>query len=86
VPEPRPVTIHTFEITGIEGPIVSFRVECSKGTYIRSLARDLGEALGCGAHLASLIRTRIGDYRLEDAFSVADMEQFRQQLPERNEG
>ena len=78
VPDARPVTIHLFEITGIEGPEVAFRVECSKGTYIRSLARDLGEALGCGAHLSSLVRTRIGEYRLEDAFSLAQMEQFRQ--------
>jgi tRNA pseudouridine55 synthase len=78
IPEARPVTIHAFEITGIAGPEVSFRVTCSKGTYIRSLARDLGEALGCGAHLSSLVRTRIGEYRLEDAFSITQMEQFRQ--------
>ncbi len=78
VPDARPVTITTFDITAIDGPEVAFRVVCSKGTYIRSLARDLGEALGCGAHLSSLVRTRIGDYRLEDAFSLAGMEAFRQ--------
>jgi tRNA pseudouridine55 synthase len=78
VPDARPVTIHEFEILGIEGPEVSFRVACSKGTYIRSLARDLGAALGCGAHLSSLVRTRIGAYRLEDAFSLEQMEPFRQ--------
>jgi tRNA pseudouridine55 synthase len=77
-PDARPVTIREFEITGIEGPEVSFRVVCSKGTYIRSLARDLGEYLGCGAHLSSLVRTRIGEYRLGEAFSLAQMEAFRQ--------
>ena len=78
VPDARPVTISAFDITAINGPEVAFRVVCSKGTYIRSLARDLGEALGCGAHLSSLVRTRIGDYQLTDAFSLAGMEQFRQ--------
>ncbi|MBC7447685.1 MAG: tRNA pseudouridine(55) synthase TruB [Hymenobacteraceae bacterium] len=82
VPDARPVTITIFEITAIAGPEVAFRVVCSKGTYIRSLARDLGEALGCGAHLSSLVRTRIGDYRLTNAFSLAQMEQFRQPRPE----
>jgi len=72
-PEPRPVTVHAFDITAIEGPDVSFRVACGKGTYIRSLARDLGEALGCGAHLTSLIRTRIGDYHLADALTIEQM-------------
>ncbi len=86
VPDARTVTVSTFEITGITGPEVSFRIECSKGTYIRSLARDLGEALGCGAHLSNLIRTRIGDYRLEDAFSVEAMEQFRQPRAPRGGG
>ncbi len=78
VPDARPVTIYAFEITAMTAADVSFRVECSKGTYIRSLARDLGEALGCGAHLSSLVRTRIGAYRLADAYSLAQMEQFRQ--------
>ncbi len=78
VPDARPVTVTEFAITEIAGMEVAFRVVCSKGTYIRSLARDLGEALGCGAHLSSLVRTRIGEYRLEDAFSLAQMEEFRQ--------
>lgn len=63
----RPVTIHEFEITRIEMPDVDFRIRCSKGTYIRSLARDFGEKLGSGAHLTTLCRTRIGEFRLEDA-------------------
>jgi tRNA pseudouridine55 synthase len=65
--EAKTITIKRFEITNINLPHVDFLVECSKGTYIRSLARDLGEALGCGAHLTSLCRTRIGDFLLEDA-------------------
>lgn len=63
----RPVTISEFEITGIELPDVHFRIVCSKGTYIRSLARDFGEALQSGAHLVSLRRTRIGRFKLSEA-------------------
>lgn len=68
--EPRPVTIYTFEITNIALPVVSFRVVCSTGTYIRSLANDFGEALGCGAYLSKLVRTRIGEFKLENAQSL----------------
>jgi tRNA pseudouridine55 synthase len=63
----REIEISEFEITKIEMPVVEFRVVCSKGTYIRSLARDFGLALNSGAHLSSLCRTRIGDYKLSDA-------------------
>jgi len=70
----RQVTITEFEITAIELPSVSFRVVCSKGTYIRSLARDFGQALGVGAYLAELCRTRIGAFRLEDAKKVEEIE------------
>lgn len=63
----RKVTIREFEMKIEELPLVSFRVVCSTGTYIRSLANDVGESLGCGAYLKSLCRTRIGIYRLEDA-------------------
>ena len=70
--EPRPVTIKTFEITQIEMPVVYFRVVCSTGTYIRSLANDYGAALGCGGYLSSLCRTRIGESKLEDAMSIED--------------
>ena len=64
---PKRVRITEFEITGIDLPEVSFRVVCGKGTYIRSLANDLGLALGCGAYLSALCRTRIGNYYLKDA-------------------
>ena len=70
--EPRPVTIKTFEITRIEMPVVYFRVVCSTGTYIRSLANDFGAALGCGGYLSSLCRTRIGESKLEYAMSIED--------------
>jgi tRNA pseudouridine55 synthase len=68
--EPRKVTIKEFEITAIEIPVVHFRVVCTTGTYIRSLANDFGEALGCGAYLSSLCRTRIGEFKLSDALTI----------------
>lgn len=67
---PRPVTIYEFDITGIELPVISFRIVCSKGTYIRSLAHDFGQMAGTGAHLASLCRTRIGNYLLKNAWEM----------------
>ena len=65
----RGVTIKEFEITSIELPMVHFRVVCSKGTYIRSLAHDFGKALQSGAHLSSLKRTKIGDYNVNKAIT-----------------
>lgn len=73
--EPRKVTIKEFEIGSIEMPVVHFRVVCSTGTYIRSLANDFGKALGCGAYLGSLCRTRIGDYDVKDSMSIESFEQ-----------
>ena len=66
----RKVTISDFEITRIELPEVDFRVSCSKGTYIRSLANDFGVALESGAHLSALRRTRIGEFSIENALSI----------------
>lgn len=68
----RQVEITEFEITGIEMPHVHFRVVCSKGTYIRTLAYDFGRALNSGAYLSALCRTRIGEFLLKDAEEVAD--------------
>ncbi|MBK7213791.1 MAG: tRNA pseudouridine(55) synthase TruB [Bacteroidales bacterium] len=68
--EARPVSIPEFEITRIELPEVDFRIVCSKGTYIRSIARDFGLALNSGAYLAALCRTRVGPYKLSDAWEV----------------
>jgi tRNA pseudouridine55 synthase len=70
----KPLVIKTFELTRYALPEVDFKVVCSKGTYIRALARDIGLALGAGAHLTALCRTRIGDYLLTDALTVADLE------------
>ncbi len=67
--KPREIEIREFEITGIEFPRVHFRIVCSKGTYIRSIARDFGLALNSGAHLTQLCRTRIGNFELKDALS-----------------
>jgi tRNA pseudouridine55 synthase len=68
--EPRKITISVFEITKIDLPVVHFRVVCSTGTYIRSLAYDFGNELGCGAYLSSLRRTRIGTFSVDDAESI----------------
>ncbi|MEO7924952.1 MAG: tRNA pseudouridine(55) synthase TruB [Chitinophagaceae bacterium] len=73
--EPRKVTIKEFSITKFDPPVVSFKVVCTTGTYIRSLANDLGEEMGCGAHLSSLCRTRIGTHLLTDAMSVRGFEE-----------
>ena len=72
---PRPVTIYSFEIEKIELPIVHFKVVCSTGTYIRSLANDFGAALGVGGYMSSLCRTKIGDFDIADALLVADFEE-----------
>lgn len=82
--KPRTITIKAFEITNIEGAIISFKVICSKGTYIRSLAHDLGQKLGVGAHLTALVRTRIGEYKLEDALTIEDIQQIRRAQLEAN--
>ena len=70
----RKTTIHEFEITRIALPEIDFRVVCSKGTYIRSLAFDFGKALNSGAHLTTLRRTKIGDYSVENAVDVIEFE------------
>lgn len=74
--EPRNVFVKEFEISKIELPVVHFRVVCSTGTYIRSLANDFGEAIGCGAHLSSLCRTRIGEFKLSDGLSMEEFEKL----------
>ncbi len=66
----RKIVIRNIEIEAFDLPFVKIKVECSKGTYIRALARDIGEQLKCGAYLTELRRTRIGDFKVEDAFKV----------------
>jgi tRNA pseudouridine55 synthase len=70
----KEVEIKEFTITDIQLPKIEFRVQCSKGTYIRSLARDFGNKLACGAYLSSLCRTKIGNFQLEDAFKIDEFE------------
>jgi len=81
--EPRKIFIDEFDILKIELPLVYFRVVCSTGTYIRSLANDFGESLGCGAYLGSLCRTRIGEFKLENAMTI---EEFERQVENDNPG
>ena len=71
--KPRPVTIHQLEVLSVDIPEVSFRVTCSKGTYVRTLCADIGEALGVGAHLRQLCRTRVGPIHIEDSVSPLDV-------------
>ncbi|MBS4043576.1 MAG: tRNA pseudouridine(55) synthase TruB [Chitinophagaceae bacterium] len=80
--EPRPVIIHEFDITKIEGKLIHFRVLCSTGTYIRSLANDFGEALGVGGYLSSLCRTKIGNFNVIAAQSIEDFEKELKTLRE----
>lgn len=71
--QPRKVSVPVFEITRVALPEIDFRIVCSKGTYIRSLVRDFGQQLGVGAYLSALCRTRIGEYRLEDAQTIEQL-------------
>jgi len=70
---PATVKVEVFDLISLEPPFAKFRVVCSAGTYVRSLAHDLGQKLGCGAHLTALRRTRSGEFRLEDAVTVDRM-------------
>jgi len=73
--KPRPARIDRIELLRFEPPLVELEVECGKGTYIRSLAHDLGQHLGCGAHLGGLTRTRVGPFSLDSALTVAELQQ-----------
>jgi tRNA pseudouridine55 synthase len=74
-PRPRRVTIHRLQLLDFRPPLVTIELECGKGTYVRSLAHDLGQRLGCGAHLAALVRLRVGPFALEDACPLPRLEQ-----------
>ncbi len=71
--EPRAVTIHALTVVGVEGTDIHLHVHCSKGTYIRTLCADIGEALGCGGHLLSLRRTRVGPLALDHALTLDEL-------------
>jgi len=70
----RPVDIYRIELVDYDSPLLTIEVECGKGTYIRSIADDLGQALGCGAHLTGLVRTAYGPFRIDDAVSLDSFE------------
>ncbi|MEO1255048.1 MAG: tRNA pseudouridine(55) synthase TruB [Bacteroidota bacterium] len=78
--EPRSLKIHSFEIDSSRLPEIMFKVSCSKGTYIRSLAHDFGKNLGVGGYLKKLVRTGVGDYKLSDATNLEDF------IQQHNEG
>ncbi|MBD3290119.1 tRNA pseudouridine(55) synthase, partial [candidate division KSB1 bacterium] len=68
--QPAIVNIHSIDIIDFKLPDVTIKVVCSRGTYIRALARDIGKQIGCGGHLQSLSRTRVGDYKIEDSITL----------------
>lgn len=72
--EPRKINIHNIEVLKYQHPFVTLKVVCSRGTYMRALANDIGKELNCGGHLSALTRTRIGSYRIENAYSIAKFE------------
>ena len=71
--EPRLVHIYDFKVLKIDLPLIEFRVTCTKGTYVRTLCYDIGELLGCGAHLSALRRTRSGKLDIKDAHKLEDL-------------
>ncbi len=74
--EPREIVIYGFKILNINLPDINFEITCSKGTYIRVIANDFGDKLGCGGLLSSLRRTKIGNYSVDDAFTVEKFTEF----------
>jgi tRNA pseudouridine55 synthase len=74
--DPAPIEIYELEMLDFEPPLLKLRVSCSKGTYIRALARDIGVALGSGAHLVALRRTASGDFKLTEALTIQELEKI----------
>lgn len=80
--EARPITVYFFDIVKLEGVMLTMDVHCSKGTYVRTLVDDLGEALGCGAHVAALHRTQVADYPVERMMTLEQLQQLRDRANE----
>lgn len=76
---PRKINIYRLDVLNMEIPSVTVRVVCSRGTYVRALAHDIGERLGCGAYLKALVRSRIGSYRLADAMTIEEFTTYYRQ-------
>lgn len=81
--EARPVTIHAMDVVRYDWPALTLDIRCSSGTYIRSIARDLGDALGVGAYCKALVRTAVGEFTLEDAINLPDLDAEGSLLPPR---
>ena len=77
--KPVPVEIFEYHLLEIAGPIARFSIECSSGTYIRSLAHDMGQKLGCGAHLAEICRTAVGEFSLEQAIRLEELAEAKKE-------
>lgn len=75
----RPIVIHELEVLECDSPKAVFRVVCSKGTYVRTLCADMGEKLGCGGVMSSLVRTRVGEFRLEDAHTLGELQKWKEE-------
>jgi len=73
--KPAPVELFEYRLTEIDGAVARFSIECSSGTYIRSLAHDMGQKLGCGAHLSEITRTAVGEFSLEQAIDIEELAQ-----------
>jgi tRNA pseudouridine55 synthase len=73
--KPVPVQVFEYKLTGVEGSVARFVIECSSGTYIRSLAHDMGQKLGCGAHLCEIARTAVGEFSLEQGVKLEELAQ-----------
>jgi tRNA pseudouridine55 synthase len=73
--KPVDIEVYDFRVNEVNGSIAKFSIECASGTYIRSLAHDMGAALGCGAHLAEIVRTAVGEFTLDQAVKLEDLEQ-----------
>lgn len=83
--EDRPVSIYRLEIVDFKTPLLTLEIECSKGTYIRSLADDIGKVLGCGAVMQGLVRRQVGDFKIEEALTLEQLEEaFKQGTGEKN--
>src|SRR5207245_9053625 len=76
--KPVQLEIYEYKLTGIEGSIARFVIECSSGTYIRSLAHEMGQKLGCGAHLAEITRTAGGEFSIEQAIALEELAEAKQ--------
>lgn len=77
--EPRPITIHEFTVQAVRLPDIDFRLRCSKGTYVRTLAADIGRDLGCGGHLLALRRTASGKFSVADAYHMDEIKTWERE-------